>query len=93
MMRVGIIGLGLIGGSMAKAYKRDPHWEVYGANRSKSIVDFALIAQAIDGDAQREDLARIALDLALRSYAGQLACARILDVLQPEEDPHKKGKK
>ena len=36
---------------------------------------------------------RIALDLALRSYAGQLACARILDVLQPEEDPHKKGKK
>ena len=50
-------------------------------------------AQAIDGDAQREDLARIALDLALRSYAGQLACARILDVLQPEEDPHKKGKK
>ena len=34
MMRVGIIGLGLIGGSMAKAYKRDPRWEVYGANRS-----------------------------------------------------------
>lgn len=49
MMRAGVIGLGLIGGSMAKAYKRDPHWEVYGADRSDSIVDFARIAQAIDG--------------------------------------------
>ena len=56
MMRVGIIGLGLIGGSMAKAYKRDPHWEVYGANRSKSIVDFAMIAQAIDGELTDEIL-------------------------------------
>lgn len=56
MMRVGIIGLGLIGGSMAKAYKRDPRWEVYGANRSKSIVDFAMIAQAIDGELTDEIL-------------------------------------
>ena len=40
-------------------------------------------AAAIDADAGREDLARMALDLALRSYADQLACARILDILQP----------
>ena len=50
-------------------------------------------AQSIEEDAQREDLARIALDLALRSYAAQMACARILDVLQPPDEPHKKGKK
>ena len=51
-------------------------------------------AQAIDGDAQRGDLARMALDLALRSYAAQLACARILDILQPEqEEPGHKSKK
>jgi len=51
-------------------------------------------AQTIDADAQREDLARMALDLALRSYANQLACARILDILQPEpENPKKKSKK
>ena len=56
MMRAGIIGLGLIGGSMAKAYKRDPNWEVYGANRSKSIVEFAMIAQAIDGELTDEIL-------------------------------------
>ena len=35
-----------------------------------------------------------ALDLALRSYAAQLACARILDILQPEqEEPGHKSKK
>lgn len=56
MKRVGIIGMGLIGGSMCKAYKRDPEWQVYGANRSKSIVEFAMIAQAIDGELTDEIL-------------------------------------
>ena len=64
-MRVGIIGLGLIGGSMAKAYKRDPRWEVYGANRSRSIVDFAILAQAIDGELTDEILPT--LDLLFRA--------------------------
>ena len=50
-------------------------------------------AQAIDPDAQPSDLARMALDLALRSYASQLACARILDILQPQEEQGKKGRK
>ena len=51
-------------------------------------------ADTIDENATREDLPRLALDLALRSYANQLACARILDILQPphSESP-KKGKK
>ena len=43
-------------------------------------------AAAIDGEAGREDLARMALDLALRSYADRLACQRILDILA-EQDP------
>ena len=60
-----------------------------------SALDRALsgTAAAIDADAQREDLARIALDLALRSYADQLACARILDILQPPEPGKEKKKK
>ena len=66
-MRVGIIGLGLIGGSMAKAYKRDPRWEVFGANRSKSIVDFAILAQAIDGELTDDILPTLDL-LFLASY-------------------------
>lgn len=47
-------------------------------------------AQAIDPEAKEEDLARMALDFALRSYANQLACARILDILQPRDE---KGKR
>ena len=51
-------------------------------------------AAAIDGEAGREELAKMALDLALRSYADQLACARILDILQPAgADQGKKTKK
>ena len=49
-------------------------------------------AQAVDAQAQREDLARMALDLAVRSYANQLACARILDILQPAEGDKKTKK-
>lgn len=50
-------------------------------------------ADSLDENAQREDLARMALDLALRSYANQLACARILDILQPPtEEKEKKSK-
>ena len=50
-------------------------------------------AAAIDETAQREDLARMGLDLALRSYANQLACARILDILQPQQEDRKEHKK
>lgn len=76
-----------------KATGKDPE-TIYGY--FCSALDRALTetAQSIDGDAKREDLARIALDLALRSYANQLACARLLDILQPsdKEEP-KKSKK
>ena len=61
-----------------------------------AALDLALTdtASSIDPAAQREDLARMALDLALRSYASQLACARILDILQPPcEEAPKKAKK
>ena len=41
-------------------------------------------AASINPEAQREDLAKMALDLALRSYANQLACSRLLDILYPD---------
>ncbi len=47
-------------------------------------------AETIDPESEREDLAKMALDLALRSYANQLACARLLEILQPEEGRKKK---
>ena len=76
-----------------EAYNKEP--EVLYGYFCKAL-DRALsdTAAAIDGEAAREDLARMALDLALRSYAAQLACARILDVLQPPEEEHvRKSKK
>ena len=51
-------------------------------------------AQSIDETMAEEELAKLALDLALRSYANQLACARILDILQPTpQTKEKKGKR
>ena len=66
-MKVGVIGLGLIGGSMAKAYKRDPEMQVYGADSNRMIVDFAILAQAIDAELTDEILPEIDL-LFLASY-------------------------
>ena len=59
-----------------------------------SALDRALTdtAQAIDPEATEQALAALALDLALRSYANQLACARILDILQPQEGKVKRKK-
>ena len=61
-----------------------------------SALDKALsdTAQAIDPATEKEDLPKLALALALRSYANQLACARILDILRPQqEEAPKKAKK
>lgn len=66
-MKVGVIGLGLIGGSMAKAYKRDPEMQVFGADSNRTIVDFAILAQAIDAELTDELLPQIDL-LFLASY-------------------------
>jgi len=56
-MQVGIVGLGLIGGSLAKAYQRTEEVRVLGFDRDKSIMDFARIAEAIDGELTDEELA------------------------------------
>lgn len=42
-------------------------------------------AQSIDPEAGESDLAKMALDFAVRSYANQLACQRILSILQPPD--------
>jgi len=57
MTRVGVVGLGLIGGSIAKAYKRRPGITVLGFDQDKSILDFAKLAEAIDGELDDESLA------------------------------------
>ena len=46
-------------------------------------------AQSLPEDCEKEDLPRLALNLALRSYADRLACQRILDILA-EQAPGEK---
>lgn len=47
-MKIGIIGLGLIGGSLAKAWKTKTDSTVLGWDASRAVVDLALTAEAID---------------------------------------------
>ena len=49
-MTVGIIGLGLIGGSMAKAYKKNSNATVLAADRDSTIVEYARLQGAVDGE-------------------------------------------
>ena len=47
-MTVGILGLGLIGGSLARAYKLAGH-TVYVKNQDESMLSFAMLSGAVDG--------------------------------------------
>ena len=48
MKTIGVAGLGLIGGSFVKAYRDDRDWRVLGYNRSRKVLDLALLAGDID---------------------------------------------
>lgn len=48
-MKVGVVGLGLIGGSMAKAVKKKTDHEVIGWDISQNIRYSALLMEAVDG--------------------------------------------
>ena len=50
-------------------------------------------AEVLDPDLPREELPRLALRLALRSYADKLACQRILSLLTPPPSKPEKKKK
>ena len=47
-MKVGILGLGLIGGSLARAYAMDGH-TVYAIQRNERMLSFAMLAGAVHG--------------------------------------------
>ena len=54
-MKVGILGLGLIGGSLARAYALEGH-TVFAANRSESMLSFAMLAGAVHGKLDAETI-------------------------------------
>ena len=47
-MKVGILGLGLIGGSLARAYAMEGH-SVYAAEKDEKMLSFAMLCGAVEG--------------------------------------------
>ncbi len=55
-MKVGIVGLGLIGGSMAKAIRANTDYTVYGNDIDKNIVMRAKVIEAINDELTDENI-------------------------------------
>lgn len=56
-MKIGIVGLGLIGGSLARAYHKSGA-EVYGYNRNKVVQDYARLEGTLAGELNEETMAQ-----------------------------------
>ena len=54
-MNVGILGLGLIGGSLARAYALEGH-AVYATQRNEEMLSFAMLAGAVHGKLTEETI-------------------------------------
>jgi len=55
-MNVGIVGTGLIGGSLAKAYKQEGN-KIYGFDKDESILSFACLSGAVDEPLDEKSIA------------------------------------
>ncbi|GAB6181989.1 prephenate dehydrogenase [Desulfotomaculum defluvii] len=53
-MNIGIVGLGLIGGSLAKSIKQHTNFKVFGTDIQESVVHCAKLVGAIDGSLNEE---------------------------------------
>ncbi len=49
-MNIGIVGLGLIGGSLAKSAKKNTKHKVYGYDLDKNVINKAISENSIDGE-------------------------------------------
>lgn len=70
-MKVGILGLGLIGGSMARAYTKAGH-QVYADDKDNSILEFSQLAGVVSGGLTEEMIAQCEL-IILSIYADAAA--------------------
>ena len=77
MSTVGVIGLGLIGGSFAKAY-HEAGWEVLASNRTKSVLDYAILSGDVNGELTKENVGTC--DLVLVTIYPEAAIQAIRDL-------------
>ena len=87
-MNIGIVGLGLIGGSMAKSIKKRTGHSVYGADLDRETMDLARMCGAIDKVLTKEDLPQCHILLLavrpgaavewVREHAGEISRETIL---------------
>jgi len=56
MKRIGIVGLGLIGGSFSKALKESGKYEVFAYDKDISVLHYAKLTHDIDGELNRDTL-------------------------------------
>ncbi len=47
-MNIGIVGLGLIGGSLAKSAKKNTDARIFGFDRARTVLDYALLSGIVD---------------------------------------------
>ena len=76
----------LMGAGRALEKTPPEQYEYFRRALDRALTD---TAQSIDPEAGQSDLAKMALDFAVRSYVNQLACQRILSILQPQEEKRK----
>lgn len=79
-MTVGIVGLGLIGGSFAKAYSDNAEHRVLAYNRSKQVIQDAYDVKAIDGELTENNIGEC--DLILLCLYPKL-CIKYLENMAP----------
>ena len=70
-----------------------PIQERYAHFRQQLDKALGKVAQELEPDAEREELADLALSLALDSYASKLACQRVLELMGEEPQPSETKKK
>ncbi|MBQ8182432.1 MAG: prephenate dehydrogenase/arogenate dehydrogenase family protein [Clostridia bacterium] len=56
-MNIGVVGLGLIGGSLAKSAKKNTNYKVYGYDINNEVVKSAISDKSIDGELTEKRLA------------------------------------
>ena len=84
-MKIAVVGLGLIGGSIAKTLKKNTNHSVYAINRSQQTLKTALSEEAIDGAITADELKDMDV-VFIGLYAGLT-----IDFVLKNADKFKKG--